>query len=131
GQESGEYEVGKSPPRKQHGKRWKFNPCFFPYSIRGRFLTSPGKPRIIPPIAIGLNRVTAMGLVCPHCHNPVDLGESPAPEEVLCAVCGSSFRLERDATTDWSAREERRTLGKYELIEAVGVGAFGTVYKAR
>jgi len=72
-----------------------------------------------------------MGLVCPHCHNPVDLGEGPAPEEVLCAVCGASFRLERDATTDWSAREDRRTLGKYELIQAVGVGAFGTVYKAR
>ena len=72
-----------------------------------------------------------MALVCPHCHNALDLGECPPPEEVLCPVCGSSFRLEPAATTDWSGRDERRTLGKYQLLEAVGAGAFGTVYKAR
>jgi WD40 repeat protein/tRNA A-37 threonylcarbamoyl transferase component Bud32 len=72
-----------------------------------------------------------MELVCPHCHNTVDLGHGPAPDEVLCAVCGSSFRIEPTQTTDWSAGDDRRTLGKYQLLEAVGVGAFGTVYKAR
>jgi serine/threonine protein kinase len=72
-----------------------------------------------------------MPLICPHCRNTADLSEDAAPEEVLCPVCGSSFRLERGATTDWSARDDRRTLGKYELIDVVGVGAFGTVYMAR
>ena len=72
-----------------------------------------------------------MGLVCPHCQNALDLGECPPPEEVICPVCGSSFRLETTATTDWSGRDERRSLGKYQLLDAVGAGAFGTVYKAR
>src|SRR5262245_3094310 len=72
-----------------------------------------------------------MGLACPHCQNALDLGECPPPEEVLCPVCGSSFRLEPAATTDWCGRDERRTLCKYQLLEAVGAGAFGTVYKAR
>jgi WD40 repeat protein/tRNA A-37 threonylcarbamoyl transferase component Bud32 len=72
-----------------------------------------------------------MGLVCPHCHNALELGERPATEEIVCPVCGSSFRLEPAATTDWSAQDGRRTLGKYQLLDAVGSGAFGTVYKAR
>jgi WD40 repeat protein/tRNA A-37 threonylcarbamoyl transferase component Bud32 len=72
-----------------------------------------------------------MHLLCPHCHNTVDLDGEAAPGEVLCGACGSSFRLEREATTDWSPRRGERRLGRYELIDAVGVGAFGTVYKAR
>ena len=72
-----------------------------------------------------------MGLVCPHCHNALVLGEHPPTEEILCPVCGSSFRLEPEATTDWRSRDDRRTLGKYELIDIVGAGASGTVYKAR
>jgi serine/threonine protein kinase len=72
-----------------------------------------------------------MVLVCPHCQNALDLDEHPPPEEILCPVCGSSFRLEPVATTDSSVRDDRRRLGKYELIDTVGAGAFGTVYKAR
>jgi WD40 repeat protein/tRNA A-37 threonylcarbamoyl transferase component Bud32 len=75
--------------------------------------------------------VTAVDLVCPHCHNALALDVQPPPEEIVCPGCGSSFRLETATTTDWVAREDRRTLGKYELLDAVGAGAFGTVYKAR
>jgi serine/threonine protein kinase len=73
----------------------------------------------------------ALPLLCPHCHNTVDQNGDAASGEVLCHACGSSFRLERDATTDGAFREGERKLGKYELVDAVGVGAFGTVYKAR
>jgi serine/threonine protein kinase len=67
---------------------------------------------------------------CPHCRNPISLVDLPA-EEVVCPSCGSSFRLERESTAPWSPRGGQRRLGRFELIEAVGMGAFGTVYKAR
>jgi serine/threonine protein kinase len=72
-----------------------------------------------------------MHLTCPHCHHALDVGDGPAPAEAVCAACGSSVRLEPGATTTWSPHDGGRTLGKYELLDLVGVGAFGTVYKAR
>jgi tRNA A-37 threonylcarbamoyl transferase component Bud32 len=53
-----------------------------------------------------------------------------ASEEVLCPACGSGFRVGGDSTTAWDPRDGKR-LGKFELLHAVGQGAFGTVYKAR
>ncbi|MCI0460436.1 MAG: protein kinase, partial [Gemmataceae bacterium] len=65
---------------------------------------------------------------CPHCHNPLELAQDGS-EEVLCPGCGSSFRL-RDArlTTTTSST---RALGKFQLLQRVGQGAFGAVWKAR
>jgi non-specific serine/threonine protein kinase/serine/threonine-protein kinase len=70
----------------------------------------------------------AQQLRCPHCHNPIRLIDD-RPEEVLCPGCGSSFRV-RDARHTVTASLSRR-LGKFQLLERVGVGAFGAVWKAR
>ncbi len=71
-----------------------------------------------------------MPVACPHCQSSVEEAGLNA-REILCPACGSSFRLERDSTVDWASSRGPRTLGKFELIEAIGAGAFGTVYKAR
>jgi serine/threonine protein kinase len=71
-----------------------------------------------------------MSLECPYCHNLQDPGSNGA-EEVVCSSCGSSFRLNQETTRDWNPPAEGRRLGKFEVIEVVGKGSFGTVYKAR
>jgi hypothetical protein len=67
-------------------------------------------------------------LCCPHCHQPVSQGAG-GMHEVVCRDCGSSFRVEnvRQASTV----EEVRRLGRFQLLERVGVGSFGTVWRAR
>ena len=69
-------------------------------------------------------------LNCPHCRNPIAIVDDETEDEVVCPSCGSSFHLDPDRTASWSP-EKLPKLGKFELIEKVGGGAFGTVYKAR
>jgi WD40 repeat protein/tRNA A-37 threonylcarbamoyl transferase component Bud32 len=70
-----------------------------------------------------------MHIVCPHCRNPMEVADAATCEEVCCTSCGSSFRVERDRTTDW--KPDRHRLGRFELLHTLGQGAFGTVYAAR
>jgi serine/threonine protein kinase len=64
---------------------------------------------------------------CPHCHNPIQLIDEQ-PDEVLCPACGSSFRVREARNTGTSMQ---RRLGKFDLLERVGVGGFGAVWRAR
>jgi len=72
-----------------------------------------------------------MQVHCPHCRNTIDLPVDSTQNELLCPNCGSTIRLENTSTTSWSPTDSQRKLGKFELIDRVGMGAFGTVYKAR
>jgi WD40 repeat protein/tRNA A-37 threonylcarbamoyl transferase component Bud32 len=65
---------------------------------------------------------------CPHCQNPIRLGEDK-PDEVLCPACGSIFRVREARQT--TTTEAMRPLGKFQLLERVGLGAFGAVWRAR
>jgi serine/threonine protein kinase len=71
-----------------------------------------------------------MHILCPHCRNPIEVVKLTPGEEVACPSCGSSFRLETDSTTSDQPRCGHK-LGKFELLDTVGQGAFGTVYRAR
>jgi tRNA A-37 threonylcarbamoyl transferase component Bud32 len=71
-----------------------------------------------------------MHILCPHCRNPIEVVKLSAREEIACPSCGSSFRVETDSTTGWEGKNGHK-LGKYELLDTAGQGAFGTVYKAR
>src|SRR5215467_11696282 len=70
-----------------------------------------------------------MHILCPHCRNPIEIVKLTPREEIACPSCGSNFRLETESTAGWRPGVDQ--LGKFELIETVGQGAFGTVYKAR
>jgi len=72
----------------------------------------------------------SMHIRCPHCHNPVELvGEDPLAE-IACPSCGSQFNLiGGDSTAAYDAGAPR-TIAHFELIERVGIGHFGSVWKA-
>jgi serine/threonine protein kinase len=71
-----------------------------------------------------------MQFLCPNCQNKIELDQS-SPDTIICSSCGSSFRLEEGSTGEWKPADGPRRLGKFELLQAVGVGGFGMVYKAR
>jgi tetratricopeptide (TPR) repeat protein len=70
-------------------------------------------------------------LHCPSCQNAIEHPETAPPDGIVCTACGSSFTLESAKTGAWLPREAPRCLRRFEFLEQLGVGAFGTVYKAR
>jgi tRNA A-37 threonylcarbamoyl transferase component Bud32 len=65
---------------------------------------------------------------CPHCQNPIQLSDEKR-DQVLCPGCGGSFRLRDARHTDTTS--PMKTLGRFQLLERVGLGAFGAVWRAR
>jgi WD40 repeat protein/tRNA A-37 threonylcarbamoyl transferase component Bud32 len=71
-----------------------------------------------------------MHVRCPHCHQPIDLVQEDLTAEMICSSCGNSFSLVsgESETVNYT---QHQTLGQFELIERVGMGKFGSVWKAR
>ncbi|MBA2432538.1 MAG: protein kinase, partial [Chthoniobacterales bacterium] len=55
---------------------------------------------------------------CPKCGTLVDVGEAEPLARVACPSCGEKMRVER-------------AFDNFELVETLGVGGMGAVYKAR
>lgn len=68
-----------------------------------------------------------MLLLCPQCRSEIEL-PTLSKEAIVCPSCGSRFQLEGESTTAHVPHAGK--IGKFELVEKVGQGAFGTVYKA-
>src|SRR5437763_15259469 len=71
-----------------------------------------------------------MHILCPHCHNPIELVRLTPREEIACPSCGSSFCLDTGSTSAGTLNSGQ-LLGRFTLLDTVGQGAFGTVYRAR
>ena len=67
--------------------------------------------------------------ICPHCQTEISL-EPGEEKRDACPHCGASLGEELAPTMVFSAKSKPR-LGKFELLEEVGRGSFGTVYRAR
>ncbi len=73
-----------------------------------------------------------MHIRCPHCANPIEIVESGPGNEIQCPSCGSSFPLDPGPTISWHGKDSSGSLGqfgRFVLLELVGQGAFGSVYR--
>jgi serine/threonine protein kinase/formylglycine-generating enzyme required for sulfatase activity len=71
-----------------------------------------------------------MHVRCPHCHNSIELVAEANLEDIVCPSCGSGFNLVGTEATE-SYHPGTRMLGHFEVIEQLGIGHFGSVWKAR
>ena len=70
-----------------------------------------------------------MRIECPHCRNPLNIVEIEQAGELSCPSCGSRIPM-LDVTVGYSAREVQQ-VGHFNLIEKVGTGQFGSVWRAK
>ncbi len=84
---------------------------------------SPGRRRSTQRDSRGLH------IRCPNCQNPVELLADSPLEEITCGACGDSFSLVEREGQAGSATPLKR-IGRFELTSRLGIGGFGTVWKA-
>ena len=67
---------------------------------------------------------------CPHCRNPIEIVDDSPLSDITCPSCDSRFSLVENETTTAAPNASKR-IAQFELIEQVGIGGFGAVWKAR
>jgi WD40 repeat protein/serine/threonine protein kinase len=67
---------------------------------------------------------------CPHCHQPIELVDNDPSGDMTCESCGSAFNLANDSETVADDGSHAKTIAHFTLVERLGQGAFGSVWKA-
>jgi len=67
---------------------------------------------------------------CPQCGQLVQLASGAPLSSIHCDSCGTDFNVVDEAAASQAAAELGQ-IGQFQVLEKLGTGAFGTVWKAR
>jgi len=67
---------------------------------------------------------------CPHCRESFVLEHDDSYVEVVCPACGDRFRLVSPGQ-DTPQASVLKSVGQFDLVERLGVGGYGAVWKGR
>jgi WD40 repeat protein len=67
---------------------------------------------------------------CPTCQQPIDVAVDSTLSDLTCGACNGRVSLVDEADTT-VAVPPLLSMGRFQLVKRIGMGAFGTVWKAR